>query len=258
MTTWTHSPNEESSTWRYHTSQICRDVSGNVYSTIKIGNQEWMAENLKTTKYNDGTAIAFVDDEDADVDVWENLTTGAYSRGGPDGTDADDDYEDTYGYLYNWYAVDTGKLAPEGWHVPTDTELTTLTDYLGSDAGSKLAGRADLWEDGDLENNAEFGTSGFNHLPGGYRYHWNGNYRRMVLSGYFWSSTEYDDTDAWYRDQPYYNSGINRYSRHKRSGYSVRCVRGTTTWNTLWGGLWNLGSLIAWEDLDKHNWEDWN
>jgi len=258
MTTWTHSPNEESSTWRYHTSQICRDGSGNIYSTIKIGNQEWMAENLKTTKYNDGTAITFVDDEDADVEVWEDLTTGAYSQGGT-GTTADDDYEDTYGYLYNGYAVDTGKLAPEGWHVPTDTELTTLTDYLGSDAGSKLAGNADLWTNGSLDSNSEFGTSGFTGLPGGYRNYNNGNYYNLGNHGYFWSSTEKTiDVSAWYRLLSYNYSTVFRYGGEIENGYSVRCVRDKSTWNTLKGGVWNLGSLIAWEDLDKHNWEDWN
>ena len=237
---------------------FCLDRDGNSYKSVQIGNQEWMAENLKTTKYNDGTAITFVDDEDADADVWEDLTTGAYGQGGA-GTTADDDYEDTYGYLYNRYAVDTGKLAPEGWHVPTDTELTTLTDYLGSDAGSKLAGNADLWTNGSLDSNSEFGTSGFTGLPGGYRNYNNGNYYNLGNHGYFWSSTEKTiDVSAWYRLLSYNYSTVFRYGGEIENGYSVRCVRDKSTWNTLKGGVWNLGSLIAWEDLDKHNWEDWN
>src|ERR1035437_3093980 len=103
------------------------DKDGNVYHTVTIGTQTWMVENLKTTKYNDGTAIPNV----TSVTGWRNLTTGAYCN-----------YENDiangtkYGHLYNWYAVNTGKLAPKGWHVPTDAEWQTLGNYVKIHLGS--------------------------------------------------------------------------------------------------------------------------
>jgi len=193
------------------------DIDGNVYQTIIIGDQEWMAENLKVTHYRNGDAIptGLSDSE------WENLNSGAYAVYNDDESNAD-----TYGYLYNWYAVDDSRtIAPEGWHVPTDEEWTTLTDYLGNDAGSQLAGRADLWNDGDLENNANFGTSGFNALPGGYRSNDDGLYRSMGLDGYYWSSTEYYSDYAWYRKLGYYGSDVYRNDVNKRHGFSVCCIR---------------------------------
>ena len=165
------------------------DIDGNVYQTVQIGNQIWMAENLKVTHYNNGDEIptGYTDDD------WANLSTGGYAV-----YDDNESHADTYGYLYNWYAVETGNLAPEGWHVPTDDEIKELEMYLGmsqeeaddtgwrgTNEGSKLAGRADLWIDGDLGNNPEFGTSGFDFLPGGYRLHDGGSYGGMGNRGYF-------------------------------------------------------------------------
>jgi len=108
------------------------DIDGNVYDTVKIGTQIWIIENLKTTKYNDGTSIPMVTDSAA----WINLTTPGYCW--HKNTSAS--YKNTYGALYNWYAVNTGKLAPKGWHVPSDAEWTTLITYLGGDsiAGGKM------------------------------------------------------------------------------------------------------------------------
>ena len=105
------------------------DIDGNVYHTVTIGTQVWMVENLKTTKYNDGTAIPLVTDNTA----WGALTTPGYCWYNNDSAT----YKNTYGALYNWYAVNTGKLAPTGWHVPTDSEWTVLTTYLG---GQSVAG----------------------------------------------------------------------------------------------------------------------
>jgi hypothetical protein len=104
-----------------------KDIDDNSYVTKKIGNQVWMAENLKTTKYNDGSAIPLVTDNTG----WVNLTTDAYCWYSNDpGT-----YGNTYGALYNWYAINTGKLCPEGWHLPGEDEWTTLSTYLGGEAG---------------------------------------------------------------------------------------------------------------------------
>ena len=205
------------------------DIDGNVYQTIIIGTQEWMMENLKVTHYRDGTAIP-TGHSNSD---WSNLTTGAYAV-----YDDNESNATTYGYLYNWYAVDDSRnIAPEGWHVPTDDEWKTLEMYLGmsqgeadntgwrgTNEGSKLAGNADLWNNGNLENNAEFGTSGFTALPGGYR-STNGYYYDLGSHGSFWSSTEDDSDTAWYRGLYYSNSGVARGGSYKLYGFSVRCVR---------------------------------
>jgi len=205
------------------------DIDGNIYQTVQIGDQCWMDENLKVAHYNDGTEIP-TGYSNGD---WINLYTGAYAVYVDNPVNAD-----VYGYFYNWYAVETGSLAPEGWHVPTDDEIKELemylgmsqgeaddTDWRGTNEGSKLAGRADLWYNGNLENNPEFGTSGFDFLPGGYRSNINGNYYNMGLGGYFWSSTEFSSGNAWYRALGYNLSEVYRYDYHKEGGFSVRCVR---------------------------------
>jgi len=99
------------------------DIDGNYYTTVTIGTQVWMVENLKTTKYNDGTGIPLVTDNT----VWCNLSTPGYCWYNNDETT----YKNPYGALYNWHTVHTGKLCPSGWHVPTDSEWITLTSYFG-------------------------------------------------------------------------------------------------------------------------------
>ena len=206
------------------------DIDGNVYETIAIGEQVWMKENLKVTHYNDGSEIptGYSNSE------WVNLSTGAYAV-----YDDNESNADTYGYLYNWYAVDDERgVCPEEWHVPTDDEIKQLemylgmsqeeaddTGYRGTNEGSKLAGRADLWNDGALENNPEFGTSGFDFLPGGYRSYSNGSYYYMGFYGDFWSSTESNSGSAWGRRLGYYYSEVDRSNYYKRIGFSVRCIR---------------------------------
>ena len=195
---------------------ICIDIDGNVYQTVMIGNQEWMAENLKVTHYRNGDAIP----TGLSSSSWANTTSGAYAV-----YNDNESYADTYGYLYNWYTVDDSRgIAPEGWHIASDEEWTELTDYLGSNAGSQLAGRADLWYDGNLENNAAFGTSGFNGLPGGFRSS-SGYYGYVSYSSYFWSSTVYSVANAWNRLLNFLYSGVYRSSYTKRNGFSLRCVR---------------------------------
>ncbi len=132
---------------------VCEDIDGNVYETIQIGDQLWMAENLKTTKYRDGSDIQYVQQESSEPDVWENLSTGAY------GYYLDDqDHLDTYGNLYNWYVVDDDRgVCPDGFHVPSDDEFKEIEmelgmseeeanddEYRGTNEESKLAGNADL------------------------------------------------------------------------------------------------------------------
>ncbi|MFY9406841.1 MAG: fibrobacter succinogenes major paralogous domain-containing protein, partial [Bacteroidales bacterium] len=144
----------------------------------------------------------------------------------------------TYGALYNWYAVETGKLCPSGWHVPTDDDFKTLEMYLGmtqaqadatgfrgTDQGSKLAGNASLWTDGALDQNVNFGTSGFSALPGGYRYYSDGSFDGLGGCGYWWSSTEYDGSKAWNRNLGFIYAIVYRDNGSKRYGFSVRCLR---------------------------------
>ncbi|MBT6710304.1 MAG: hypothetical protein HOB22_01165 [Candidatus Marinimicrobia bacterium] len=195
---------------------IVTDIDGNEYGTVLIGNQVWMSENLKVTKYKDGTAIPTGHSNS----VWSNLSSGAYAV-----YDDDDVNTDTYGFLYNWYAVDDSRIiAPDGWHVPTDDEWTTLTDYLGGTSVSGGKMKETGTEHWSSPNTDATNESGFTALPGGYRY-FNGNYIHQGYSGYFWSSTEYSSNSAWYRTLNYNYSDVDRGSNYKKYGFSLRCVR---------------------------------
>ena len=182
------------------------DYDGNVYRTVKIGTQLWMAENLKTTKYNNGESILLV----KDIVSWHNLSTPAYS---PFGDKA------VFHVFYNWYAVNTGKLCPNGWHVPTDYEWTILENYLG---GNIIAG-GKMKESGTRNwvspNTAASNESGFSALPGGpigsdlYGY-----------DGFWWSST-LGNAAAWYRGLNYGTGSISRNNIPMRAGFCVRCLK---------------------------------
>ena len=193
------------------------DADGNTYTTVKLGTQEWMVENLKTTKYNDNIGILNVTDNTqwSGLDVSE---TGAWCY-----YDNLASNNSTYGKLYNWYAVNTGKLCPTGWDVPSDAEWTTLTDYLG---GSGIAG-GKMKEAGTTHwispNTGASNESGFTGLPGGFR-NTSGTFLNLGLYGYWWSSTE-SGANAWYRDLDYFDDNVYRDFIGKRLGFSVRCVR---------------------------------
>ena len=194
-------------------------------ATVTIGTQVWTTKNLDVATYSDGTVIPQVTDPTA----WANLTTGAwcyYNNDSVTGT--------TYGKLYNWYAVagihDTDlntpnkKLAPTGYHIPSDAEWTTLTNYLGgqSIAGGKMkATGTSLWETPDAQAT---NSSGFTGLPGGYRSS-NGAFNTIGYYGYWWSSSEYYTTIAWYRLLNYFNGYATSYNVYKNYGFSVRCLR---------------------------------
>ncbi len=191
------------------------DIDGNVYKTVTIGTQTWMAENLKTTKYKDGISIPKISDDIK----WISLTTGAYC-----------DYENdqnkvaTYGRLYNWYAVNTDKLCPTGWHVSTDPEWTQLINYLGGEliAGGKLKEVGIThW---NSPNTGATNESGFTALPSAYR----GNDGKFYSLGYYgcwWNATEFDTDSAWYRYMNYDYGNVVRNYYSKEDGFSVRCVR---------------------------------
>ncbi len=190
------------------------DLDGNVYKTVTIGTQTWMAENLRTTQYNDGTAIPNVTDEDE----WSNLTTGAYCNYN---NTVDVDTIATFGRLYNWHAVNTAKLAPTGWHVPTDTEWLTLGNSLGENPGLKLKEPGTThWPSSDTNATNE---SGFTALPGGCRWK-DGTFHSIGSYGNYLSSTNTYPTEnqisSW--------SIINYLAQcpcSQTSGCSVRCVK---------------------------------
>jgi len=195
------------------------DQDGNVYKTVTIGTQTWMAENLRTTKYRDGSAIPLVTGGTA----WESLTTGAYCNYN---NTANTETISTFGRLYNWYAVsDSRNIAPEGWHVPKDDEWTTLIDNLGD---STLVG-GKLKETGTTHwnspNTGATNETGFTALPGGYRSKFGGTFNSIGLYGDWWSVTEGDASNAWYRDFGYCSGGVGRDRQDKEGGFSVRCVR---------------------------------
>ncbi len=197
------------------------DAEGNTYKTVYIGTQTWMAENLKVSKYNDGTTIPNI----MDKTQWSQLTTGAWSYYNNDAAN-----NAKYGKLYNWYAVSkttngNKNVCPTGWHVPSDNEWTVLTDYLGGDsiAGSKLkeVGTTSWYS----PNTDATNTSLFSALPGGARANY-GYYNDVRHSGNWWSSTVSSTNDAWFL---YMNSNDGNAGRSdicgKKGGLSVRCLK---------------------------------
>ena len=198
------------------------DVDGNLYHTVKIGTQVWLKENLKVEHYNDGSPIANVTDNTA----WANFTTGAYCY-----YNNDTGFKDTYGALYNWYAVGTKKLAPAGWHVASDEEWTTLKAFLGNARNDELdISGGKLKEAGTVHwNSPNYGatnSSGFTALPGGDRESITGLFSNMTKSGYFWSSTACFGEEAWGKHLSWnYINLSNDASYSQEAGFSVRCVK---------------------------------
>jgi len=196
-------------------STVC-DIDGNCYETIQIGEQLWMAENLKVTKYRDGSYISsgHTDEE------WGQLETGAYAAFDDDPANAD-----IYGILYNWFAVDDMRgLCPDGWHIPSDSEWTILTDYLDGVhvAGGKIKSTGTI-EDGDgLWYDPNMGATnevGFSALPGGYRMNGNGSFLDLGKFANFWSSTPF-----WFKAATYLENGLQGGSYFPVFGFSIRCV----------------------------------
>ena len=210
----------------YDSTGTITDIDGNVYKTVKIGDQWWMAENLKVTHYNNNDSIPNVTDNSE----WRTLTSGAYCN-----YDNDSSYVNTYGRLYNWHAVDDNRnLAPAGWHVPSDDEWKQLEMYLGmtqsmvnatgwrgSDEGGKMK-EADTtrWRS---PNTGATNASGFTALPGGDRYE--GAFIAISQYGYWWSATEAQTPTAWDRFIGFGRADVARHDVFKYTGYSVRCVK---------------------------------
>ncbi len=196
---------------------IVRDIDGNVYKTIKIGLQVWMAENLRTSTYRNGTPIPEVDD----AATWSTLTTGAYCWYNNDSATNDM----LYGKLYNWYAVtDPGLLCPAGWHIPSDLEVQALRDSLG---GTDVAGGmikatgTSYWL---TPNTGATNESDFTALPAGHRSS-SAVYNNITMNGYWWSATQIGVNDAWNYYVSYNSAAFSRGTPNKKTGFSVRCVK---------------------------------
>ena len=202
------------------------DADGNIYSTTVIGNQRWMAENLRTGHYANGDPIPYLPDNTA----WLSLTAGAWSNYASDAA-----YGDIYGKLYNWYTVvDPQSVCPSGWHVPTDADWMELEENLGvpvydlDNAGSRGAAanaggrlKADvLWIS---PNTGATDSSSFSAFPGGVRTN-SGNFQDIGLYGYWWSASEFNSSQAWYRSLVNNDAGVVRYNGPKHIGASIRCV----------------------------------
>ncbi|MGE0077112.1 MAG: FISUMP domain-containing protein [Bacteroidales bacterium] len=204
------------------------DIDGNIYRTVVIGKQIWMAENLKTTTYNNGIKILFVTSDS----IWQNLNNGAYCW--YHNTDSN---ATKYGALYNWYAVRSGNLCPAGWRVPTDENWIQLEGYIdtkykandaiwntpmlrGYNAGKRLKSKF-----GWNSNGNGFDSFGFNALPAGER---SGNkyfFRHIGNNAFWWCSTELDTSLSWYRCFVFFDDRIIRNTHPKTMGFSVRCVK---------------------------------
>lgn len=213
----------------------CRDGDGNNYTVVKIGSQVWMAENLKTTKYNDGVSIPLVSSNTS----WGTQTNGAYCWYNNDAAT----YKNLFGALYNWYAVNTGKLAPTGWRVASDADWITLNTFLMEEKGltydpnsvnnsnSRALAVDTLWRNSanseapgfDMKRN---NSSGFSAIGAGYRYNVNGSYGYGGEYAYWWCTDAYSTTNAWRLQFSYNDAYVSRSKGSVKSiGHSVRCVK---------------------------------
>jgi uncharacterized protein (TIGR02145 family) len=201
------------------------DIDGNVYQTVRIGNQWWMAENLKTTRFNDGTTINLI--ENSNNAAWENATVPSYSviNNG------------TSGFLYNGIVVRSEKnIAPEGWHIPSDEEWKTLeraigmensevesTAFRGEEEANLLASKNSLgWPSGG----ELFGSNkyGFNAIPGGCRIV-DGRINIFNTTAFWWAKDTLQNGDGWYRYIDLYDTRVFRQSTFKEYGMTIRCVK---------------------------------
>lgn len=201
------------------------DLDSNRYTVLKLGKQYWLKENLRTSQYNDTTAIR----SGLDAAAWKATTSGAYTV-----------YENNpaneliYGKLYNGYAVSNGKLCPKGWHIPTDAEWKELETYLGvaAEEVGRTGGRSQLagklkkdqhWKDAEAARNNE---TDFSVMPAGTRNDY-GDFITVGQFAGFWTSTTYETADnyLWYRHLYYNTNEIGRNYVIKNNGYSCRCIK---------------------------------
>ncbi len=204
----------------------CTDNDGNNYAVVEIGTQTWMAENIKTTSYINGDAIPLVTDNTEWANLGDNDTDKAYCF-------YDNDVNSIYGALYTYATatngdnsgVDIQGVCPTGWHIPNDDEWTTLTNELGGEsvAGGKLKSTCmELW---NAPNTGATNQSGFTALPCGLRDYLDGSFNYDGVVVVWWSATQYDDSEAWWRNLSYDYAGSDSYYDNKSGGLYVRCVR---------------------------------
>jgi uncharacterized protein (TIGR02145 family) len=208
------------------------DIDLNTYATVQIGNQCWMAENLRTTAYSNGAPIPNVQIDN----IWIQWTSGAWAH-----NSNDVQYDIPYGKLYNWYAVvDAQNVCPTGWHVPTDAEWQQMELALGMPSGAlgvngmrgvaqNIGGKlkstgTQYWTS---PNTGANNNTAFSAVPGGARVAISGGFVTTGNNGYWWSSSQGDAGPdyAWFRQLEYDESGILREDTRKGNGHSVRCVR---------------------------------
>jgi uncharacterized protein (TIGR02145 family) len=211
----------------------CTDADSNHYPVVKIGEQTWMAENLKTTHYSNGKSIPLISGNNSWAAL--SLTDRAYCWYNDDSTA----YAQTYGVLYNWLAAMDSTSAsstnpsgvqgvcPTGWHLPSDTEWKELTDYLGgmNVAGGKLKETGTtLWA---KPNTAATNETGFSALPAGARYYEDGTFFWVGEYSVWWGASEVSAENTWGRGVYYADGTVYRVDEggSKRNGLSVRCVK---------------------------------
>ena len=214
---------------------IISDIDGNVYETVSIGSQRWMKQNLKVSKYNNGDEIP-----DSTNSTWGTATIGARTGYNVNVVPLSD-YVGTFGYLYNWYAVnDSRKLCPSGWHVPTDaewtiliqaydpgalinsaTQSTTAGTVLKSAVTNSPSGSGLGWDPGTAGTN----ISGFTALPGGLRLNGSGNSFLIRTEANFWSATGFGNGLARNWSLINTNGSVFRSDNDKKQGFSVRCLK---------------------------------
>lgn len=239
-------------------SDSVMDNDHNVYKTVKIGKQWWMAENLRTKTYRNGDSINYIgitnqyDSERFDSAQWRlSADKGAYCILGTDSASISNNGKN-YGFLYNWYVIkDSRNIAPAGWHVPTDADWKELEIYLGmnkdtvekvnwrgANEGSKLKRKPDgsvkalqAWlYDLNLSENNLWGTneSGFSALGGSCKmFNGKDGSPGILYTGFWWSASEFGNSEAWYRYLDYNKTNVFRFYGPKTYGFSIRCVKDT-------------------------------
>jgi len=205
-----------------------QDIDGNTYSTVQIGSQCWMKENLRTTRYKNGGTIT---DLSNSASMWTSTTSGASCY-----YDGNASNRTNYGLLYNHKAVESGSLCPEGWHVPTSDEVhTTLSNTIANATGNSSAVGGAMKTTGtsywNSPNTGATNSSGFSARGGGYRDN-SGTYRELKQTGVFWTSSNYNGTYSYNYMMSYDDAGLYRYGSssydyaiHRNSGLSVRCLK---------------------------------
>lgn len=229
----------DSITYFYDTidNSICptvKDIDGNTYETVFIGEQCWMAENLKVTKYSNGKLIPQIPEDRDWSKLGDNNADDAYCYY----NNNENKEADSYGALYTWAAAmgdnatssNTNPsgirgICPRGWHLPSELEWNQLADFLGGEtvAGGMMK-RAGVthWLS---PNRGGDNSSGFNALPGGYRYYDDGSFNIIGYDGYYWSSTESSKSSAWYRGMSFDSASLTGNDSNKSYGFSVRCLK---------------------------------